>query len=163
MKNIEAGMLRWLWLSGLVWVLDQTTKWLAVHEMHLYEQITVLPIFSLTLAYNTGAAFSFLSDESGWQRWFLSAISIIVSFMLARWLWYLKKHEVWQSCAVALILGGAMGNLFDRLFHGYVIDFILIHYDQFYFPAFNIADSAITIGAAMLVLDMFRGHKPGHE
>ncbi|MDP0590290.1 MAG: signal peptidase II [Candidatus Endonucleobacter bathymodioli] len=163
MKNKEAGHLHWLWLSGLVWVLDQATKWLAVHGMHLYEQITVLPIFSLTLTYNTGAAFSFLSNESGWQRWFLSTVSVIVSFMLVRWLYGLKKHEVLQACAMALILGGATGNLFDRLIHGYVVDFILIHYDRFYFPAFNLADSAITIGAAMLVLDIFRGQKPCHE
>ncbi len=152
-------MLHWLWLSGLVLVLDQVVKLLVVKEFHLYEQVHVLPFFSLTLAYNTGAAFSFLSEGSGWQRWFLSSVAVVVSVMLISWLRRLRKHEAWQACSLALILGGALGNLYDRLAHGYVVDFILLHYDRFYFPAFNLADCGITLGAAMLILDMFREHK----
>ena len=159
MKNNGSGMLHWLWLSGLVLVLDQVVKLLVVHEIHLYEQIALLPFFSLTLAYNTGAAFSFLSEGSGWQRWFLSTVAVVVSVMLVSWLRRLRKHEAWQACSLALILGGALGNLYDRLAHGHVVDFILLHYDRFYFPAFNLADCGITLGAAMLILDMFREHK----
>ncbi len=159
MKDKGSGMLHWLWLSGLVLVLDQAVKLLVVKEFHLYEQIQLLPFFSLTLAYNTGAAFSFLSEGSGWQRWFLSTVAVVVSVMLVSWLRRLRRHEAWQACSLALILGGALGNLYDRLAHGHVVDFILLHYDRFYFPAFNLADCGITLGAAMLILDMFREHK----
>lgn len=149
-------MLHWLWLSGLVLVLDQVVKLIVVREFYLYEQIPVLPFFSLTLAYNTGAAFSFLSDGSGWQRWFLSAVALMVSVMLVSWLRRLRPQETWQACALALILGGALGNLYDRVVHGYVVDFILLYYDGFYFPTFNLADCGITLGAMMLIVDMFR-------
>ncbi len=155
----ELGMHRWLWLSGLVLALDQVTKWLAVQSFHLYEQFQLLPVFSFTLAYNTGAAFSFLSGGSGWQRWFLSGVAIVVSGVLINWLVRLRKGETWQAISLALILGGAVGNLYDRIIHGQVTDFILVHYDRFYFPAFNLADCGITVGAAMLVLDMFRPRK----
>ncbi|PJE80108.1 Lipoprotein signal peptidase [invertebrate metagenome] len=160
MKKYSLGTLRWLWLSVFVLAADQLVKVVAVQSLGMYEQIPVLPFFSLTLAYNYGAAFSFLSDSSGWQRWFLSGVAIVVSVLLISWMRHLDRRERWQSWALALILGGALGNLCDRIVFGYVVDFILLHYDKYYFPAFNLADSAITIGAFMLLLDMFRNrHK----
>lgn len=153
------GKLNWLWLSAFIFVMDQLVKWLVVQEFSLYEQMPLLPFFSLTLAYNTGAAFSFLGNASGWQRWFLSAIAIVVSAMLVGWLKQLRKNETWLACSLSLVLGGALGNLYDRVLHGQVTDFLLFYYKNWYFPAFNIADVAITIGAAMLILDMFREQK----
>ena len=139
-------MLHWLWLSGLVVMLDQISKWVAAQAIHLFEQIQLLPFFSFTLAYNTGAAFSFLSEGSGWQRWFLSIVAVVVSVMLVSWLRRLKPHEGLQACSLALILGGALGNLYDRVAHGHVVDFILLHYDRYYFPAFNLADLRYYVG-----------------
>lgn len=159
MKNKEEGMLHWLWLSGLVLALDWLVKLLIIDEMRLYESVPLLPFFSLTLVYNAGAAFSFLSESSGWQRWFLSAVAVGVSAMLVRWLWCLKKNETWQAGSLALILGGALGNLYDRLVYGQVVDFLLLHYERFYFPAFNLADSAITLGVILLMLDMLREYR----
>ncbi len=159
MKSNASGMLHWLWLSALILILDQGVKWQVVQEFNLYEQWQLLPFFSLTLAYNTGAAFSFLSDAAGWQRWFLSGIAIVVSLMLVVWLKQLRKNEGWQACSLALILGGALGNLYDRIVDGYVTDFLLFYYENWYFPAFNLADVGITIGAFMLIIDMFREQK----
>ena len=157
MRTKSSGMIHWLWLSALVLVLDQVVKHWVVDAFYLYEQLPVIPsFFSLTLAYNTGAAFSFLSDQGGWQRWFFVVIASGVSVMLVSWLYRMKEHESWQACAMALILGGALGNLYDRAVNGYVVDFLLVYYEQWYFPAFNLADVGITIGAAMLILDMFR-------
>ena len=159
MSSKSLGKLHWLWLSASIFVLDQLVKWVVVQQFSLYEQVPVLPFFSLTLAYNPGAAFSFLGDASGWQRWFLSAIAIVVSAMLVGWIKQLRENETWLACSLSLVLGGALGNLFDRLVHEQVTDFLLFYYKNWYFPAFNIADVAITLGAAMLVLDMFREHK----
>ncbi|OED42748.1 signal peptidase II [Endozoicomonas sp. (ex Bugula neritina AB1)] len=159
MTSKTSGKLHWLCLSALVLVLDQLLKWLVVQEFSLYEQMPLLPFFSLTLAYNTGAAFSFLGDASGWQRWFLSGVAVVVSFMLVGWLKQLREHETWQACSLSLILGGALGNLYDRVVHGQVTDFLLFYYENWYFPAFNLADVAITFGAGMLILDMFFGQK----
>ena len=153
------GKLHWLWLSAVVFGLDQLLKWLVEQSFSLYEQLHVLPFFSLTLAYNTGAAFSFLGDASGWQRWFLSGVAVVVSVMLVGWLRQLRESETWQACSLSLILGGALGNLHDRVLNAQVTDFLLFYYDNWYFPAFNLADVAITIGAAMLILDMFFGRK----
>jgi signal peptidase II len=118
--------------------------------------VPILPVFDLKLLYNTGAAFSFLAGQSGWQRWFFSAIAIAVSVMLIYWLRPLPKSNVWLAIALSLVLGGALGNLFDRIAFGHVIDFISVHWNEYYFPAFNIADSAITVGAIMLAVDVFR-------
>ena len=156
MQSKSWGQLNWFWLSALVFAADQLSKWLVIQEFSLYEQLKVLPFFSLTLAYNPGAAFSFLGDESGWQRYFLSGVAIVVSVLLINWVKKLKAHEHWQACALTLILGGALGNLLDRLIHGHVTDFLLFYYKNWYFPAFNLADSAITLGAIILILDMFR-------
>ncbi|TLX53764.1 signal peptidase II [Stutzerimonas nosocomialis] len=157
------GKLPWLWLSVVVVVLDQATKFYFEGALTLYQRIEVIPdYFSWTLAYNTGAAFSFLADHSGWQRWLFAAIAIGVSAVLVVWLKRLKPDETWLAIALSLVLGGALGNLYDRMVLGHVVDFILVHWqNRWYFPAFNIADSAITVGAIMLALDMFKGNKTG--
>lgn len=157
------GRLAWLWLSVLVVVLDQATKWYFENTLELYQQIVVIPnYFSWTLAYNTGAAFSFLADSSGWQRWLFALIAIVVSVALMVWLKRLGRADTWLAIALALVLGGAIGNLYDRIVLGHVIDFVLVHWEKrWYFPAFNLADSAITVGAIMLALDMFKGKKTG--
>ncbi len=156
------GKLTWLWLSLIVIAADQVSKHWFVANLDMYEQIVVIPdLFSWTLAYNRGAAFSFLANEAGWQRWFFAVIAFAVSAILVVWLKRLKVNETWLAIALALVLGGAIGNLYDRVILGHVVDFILVHWKtQWYFPAFNIADSAITVGAVMLALDMFRGNKP---
>ncbi|MCY1507613.1 Lipoprotein signal peptidase [compost metagenome] len=157
------GRLGWLWLTVLVFVLDQASKWFFESELNLYQQIVVIPdLFSWTLAYNTGAAFSFLADSSGWQRWLFALIAIVVSGVLVVWLKRLKPGETWLAIALALVLGGALGNLYDRIVLGHVVDFILVHWqNRWRFPAFNVADSAITVGAIMLALDMFKSKKSG--
>ena len=162
MPDVRKGSLIWLVLSALVIVLDQLTKWVAVSELQLYQQVPIIDdLFSFTLAYNTGAAFSFLADASGWQRWLFAVIADVVSIVLCVWLARLDRSEKLEAIALALILGGAIGNLYDRVIHGKVTDFILVHWQQsWFFPAFNIADSAITVGAALLLFDMFFGRKP---
>jgi len=156
--------MKWLWLSALVIVLDQLTKKIAEAELLLHEPIAILPSFNFTLMYNKGAAFSFLSDAGGWQRIFFVALSTIISIFLFFWLKQLCNDEKQKSnqllqIAIALILGGAIGNLIDRAMTGAVVDFIQLYYSTYYFPAFNIADSAITVGAGLLILDMFMESK----
>ncbi|MBA1202594.1 lipoprotein signal peptidase [Pseudomonas capeferrum] len=157
------GRLVWLWLSLVVLVLDQATKVYFEGALSLYQRIEVIPdYFSWTLAYNTGAAFSFLADSSGWQRWLFALIALVVSAVLVVWLKRLGRGEIWLAVALALVLGGALGNLYDRIVLGHVVDFILVHWqNRWYFPAFNLADSAITVGAVMLALDMFKTKKSG--
>ncbi|MDX1253175.1 MAG: signal peptidase II [Gammaproteobacteria bacterium] len=150
-------MMKWLWLSLVVIVLDQATKFLASGMLILHQPVAVLPFFNLTLMHNTGAAFSFLHDASGWQRWFFAVLALIVSVMLVLWLRRLQPQERWLATALTLVLGGALGNLVDRLMYGYVVDFIQLYYQDWYYPAFNVADSAITVGAVMLVIDTFKG------
>ncbi len=144
---------QWYWLSVLVIVLDQFTKYLAETLLEFHEPVPVLPSFNLMLTYNTGAAFSFLADAGGWQRWFFLGLGTMVSVGLIVWLWRLKPADQRLAAALALILGGAAGNLIDRAWLGQVIDFIQLYYDRWYWPAFNVADSAITVGAALLVVD----------
>ena len=157
------GMLPWLWLSLLVFLVDQVSKFYFEDALTLYQQIVVIPgYFSWTLAYNTGAAFSFLAGASGWQRWLFALIAIVVSAVLVIWLKRLQPRETWLAAALALVLGGALGNLVDRVLLGHVVDFILVHWQhRWYFPAFNVADAAITLGAILLALDMFRNNKSG--
>jgi|TARA_B110000902_G_C14294617_1_gene582729 signal peptidase II len=148
-------------ISFVVIALDQWTKSLAVTEL-ANGFIKVTDYFSLILAYNKGAAFSFLSDAGGWQRWFFTAVAVAVSAVLVVWIYRLKQHEKLLAIALALVLGGAIGNVYDRIMLGHVVDFILVHYQDNYFPAFNIADSAISVGAALLILDAFlQGKKTG--
>lgn len=154
----------WLWygLAVLVIALDQVTKHLA-DSLLAYGQPQVLTSwFNLTLQYNPGAAFSFLSDAGGWQRWFFSSIALLISAVLVVWLYRLPRTQRLLPLSLALILGGALGNLWDRLLHGHVVDFISVHYAGYYFPAFNLADSAITVGAACMILDSFRT-QPGAD
>lgn len=146
-------MLKWLWLSALVIVLDQASKRVVDTSMQLYESIALLPFFQLTYVRNQGAAFSFLAQAGGWQRWFFIGLSLTASIAISHWLKRLGPTQRWEAIAWALILGGALGNLIDRVAYGYVIDFLDAFYQDKHFPQFNVADSAITIGVAMLLLD----------
>ena len=149
----------WLWLSLGVIALDQATKFLATRFLELYERVEVLPVLDFTLLHNTGAAFSLLAGASGWQRWFFIGLALTVSVVLMVWIWRSPRGEKLLPLSLSLILGGALGNVIDRIVHGYVVDFIHAHWGAAYFPAFNIADSAITIGAGLLILDAFRERK----
>lgn len=162
-KSSRFGRLGWLVLSLLVLVIDQVSKAHFEGTLEMFQQIVVIPdYFSWTLAYNTGAAFSFLADGGGWQRWLFALIAVVVSAVLVVWLKRLGRNDTWLAIALALVLGGALGNLYDRIALGHVIDFILVHWqNRHYFPAFNFADSAITVGAIMLALDMFKSKKTG--
>jgi signal peptidase II len=146
---------RWLAVSALVIVLDQLSKlWIAAH-FEFGERLAILGVFDLVLAHNTGAAFSFLHDAGGIQRWLFSTIAIVASVWIVV---LLRKHaaQTLFALALSLILGGALGNLIDRIAYGHVVDFLLFHWDEHYFPAFNVADSAITLGASLLILDSLR-------
>jgi signal peptidase II len=148
-------MLKWLWLSLLAVVLDQGSKFVIDSSMRLYQTIPVMPYFNLTYVHNTGAAFSFLSDAGGWQRWFFAGLAILISGVIAVWLARLKQHETLLAIALSLVLGGAIGNLIDRLAYGYVIDFLDVYYGTWHWPAFNIADSAITLGVMLMLAESF--------
>jgi signal peptidase II len=152
-------MLKWCWVSGFVLVVDQLSKWLANGALGLGESIGLLPMLAMTKAYNYGAAFSFLGSASGWQRWFFIALAIVVCTVLLVWLARLAQHERRTALALSLILGGAIGNLVDRVLYGYVIDFIDVYYQAWHWPTFNVADSAITLGAGLLLLDAFIGSR----
>ena len=149
-------MLKWIWLTVVVVVIDQLTKYVASVSLEMYQPIAVMPMLNWTLMHNSGAAFSFLHDAGGWQRWFFSVIAIAVSVVIVLWIKKLEKHEKWQAIALALILGGAIGNVVDRVWLGYVVDFIDVYYQHWHWPAFNIADSAILIGVAMIIIDSVR-------
>jgi len=140
-------------LAAVIVIADQITKYYATLELKMYKAVAVMPMFNFTLMHNEGAAFSFLSDAGGWQRWFFTIISSVVSIVLVFWIKRLKPEEKFQAMAFSLILGGAIGNLIDRVRFGYVVDFIEIYYHQYSWPAFNIADSAITIGVIILIID----------
>jgi signal peptidase II len=145
--------LMWLLLSLIILILDQITKtWVSTH-LSFNQPINILPYFDLRLLHNTGAAWSILADQGGWQRWFLSLLAIIVSIVIMVWLTRLDSKQRWLACALALILGGALGNVMDRIIYGYVVDFIDIYYQAWHWPAFNIADIGISIGAVMLLID----------
>ncbi|MBF0471565.1 MAG: signal peptidase II [Gammaproteobacteria bacterium] len=150
-------MLRWLWLSLAVLILDLGTKQLASALLAYHQPVAIFSGFNFTLLHNTGAAFSFLSDAGGWQRWFFTAVALTVSGALLYWLKTLQRQQWLLALALSLILGGALGNLIDRVLFGYVIDFIDIYYRDWHWPAFNIADSAISVGAALLIADTFFG------
>jgi signal peptidase II len=151
----HAYQLRWLWLSALVVIIDQVSKHLATALLKGGPSIEVLPVVNLTWAQNFGAAFSIFANAGGWQRWVFIILTTFVSMVLVVWIKRLKGHETWLAIALALVLGGALGNLYDRIFLGYVVDFVSVHYQRHYFPVFNLADSAITIGAVMLIIDTF--------
>lgn len=147
-------MLAWVWLSAVVLALDQATKALASRFLPFHEPVSLVPFVNLTLTHNTGAAFSLLHRAGGWQRWLFAALAVAVSIAIVVWLKRLPRHARWTAAALGLVLGGALGNLWDRLAHGYVVDFIDLYYRQWHWPAFNVADSAITLGAVMLVAEV---------
>jgi len=150
---------RWLWLSALVIVLDQVTKHAIVASFRPGEALPLTSFFSLVLAFNTGAAFSFLAGADGWQRWLFAAIAVTACSVMA---WLLRRGGTTLFCTgLALIIGGALGNLYDRLILGHVVDFLLFHYQEWHYPAFNVADSAITVGAGALIVDSFRQRHAG--
>ena len=146
---------RWLGLSAIVIALDQLTKYWVTSRFQLGDSVTITAFFNMVLAYNTGAAFSFLANAGGWQRIFFTAIAVIASVVIVMLLRKPHNHRLF-NLALALILGGAIGNLIDRVLLGHVVDFIQVHAGGYYWPAFNVADSAITIGAALLIWDSFR-------
>lgn len=157
------NLLAWLSVSGLVVVLDQLSKWVVTSNMALGDHIPVWPIFSWVRWHNTGAAFSMLSDGGGWQRWFFVSLAIGFTAFIIYELRRLQIGEKFMAFVYALILGGALGNMIDRLFQGYVVDFILFYYRDWYFPAFNVADIALSCGAALwigyLVLESRRARR----
>ncbi|MCK8516318.1 signal peptidase II [Methylonatrum kenyense] len=144
--------MHWITIALAVLLLDQSSKLLADSLLDYHQPVPVLPLLNLTLSYNPGAAFSFLGDASGWQRWLFSGFAAVISVVLVIWLRRLQASEYWMRWALALLLGGALGNLIDRLAYGHVIDFIHVYYDRWHFPIFNIADSGITIGATMILI-----------
>lgn len=150
--------LRWIWLAVVMLIADQVSKQMVVAMMDYRESIAVMPYFNLTYVHNPGAAFSFLADQGGWQRWFFTAIAFSVSIALVVWLAKTPKKDKFISIAFSLILSGAVGNLIDRFMFGYVIDFLDFYIGNNHWPAFNIADSAIFIGAAMMLIESFKGN-----
>jgi signal peptidase II len=149
-------MLKYLSITGLVIVLDQVSKWWMLSWLSLYETVAIMPYFNLTMAHNYGAAFSFLAQAGGWQRWFFIGLAVIISVVLLVWLAKLKPTAKLEAISLSLILGGAIGNVIDRIMYGYVIDFLDVYVGTSHWPAFNIADSAICIGAILLILDSFK-------
>jgi len=162
MRSARPSPASWPWFAlvvGLV-ALDQWSKALVVQRFALHESLAVLPVFDLTRLHNTGAAFSLFADQPGWQRWLFSAIALAVSAVLGALLWRFERGAPRALAAsYALIMGGAVGNLIDRVAQGFVVDFIHLHWERWYYPAFNVADSAITVGAVLLVWDAFRQPK----
>lgn len=146
-------MLKWLWLSGVVIGIDQLTKYIAETQLQFQVPVEVMPSFNWFLAYNTGAAFSFLSEAGGWQRWFFVGLALFAATIILAWLKRLPHGRNREAIALSLILGGAIGNVIDRLLYGRVIDFIQWYYADYYWPSFNIADSAIFLGAIILIMD----------
>ena len=160
MAKKNSSLLPWLGIALIVVLLDQFTKTLIVGMFRLGDSHTVTSFFNIVRAHNTGAAFSFLAGAGGWQRWFFVGLGALAAVFIV---WMLRSHGGQRlfSWALALILGGAIGNVIDRLLHGYVVDFIQVHYAGHYFPSFNVADSAISVGAACLILDELRRVRRG--
>ena len=154
-RTAPGSWLPWLGLALAILIADQFTKVLILGNYRLGDSTYVTSFFNVVRAHNTGAAFSFLAGASGWQRWFFTAIGLAAAVFI---IWMLRSHAGQKlfSFALACILGGALGNVVDRLLHGYVVDFVQVHWRGWYFPAFNVADSAITVGAACLILDELR-------
>lgn len=144
----------WFFMSIVVLGIDQLTKYLALSKLKLYKPISIIPHLDFTLAYNTGAAFSFLSWAGSWHRWFFAGFSLIMSAFIVAWICKLPKKNYLELLGLSLILGGALGNLTDRIMHGHVIDFIDLYYDHYHWPIFNFADSAICVGAVLLVYEL---------
>jgi signal peptidase II len=154
--NSKKSSLVWLWLTFIVLVIDQATKHWVAASMDLYQSISLLPFFNITYVHNLGAAFSFLADQAGWQRWFFASIAFIASLIFVVWLARNPAQDKKLNIALALMLSGAVGNLIDRVLFGYVIDFLDFYVKSYHWPAFNIADSAIFLGAAIMIFDSFK-------
>jgi signal peptidase II len=150
------SQLRWLWLSAFVFLADQASKYFVITNLIPWQPKYLLPVLNFTFAMNSGASFSFLQDAGGWQRWLFIGIAVVVCVLLLRWLQRLPRANNGMACAFALVLGGALGNLFDRVVRGVVIDFIQVHYQNWYYPTFNVADSAICIGVAIWIFTSFK-------
>lgn len=155
-KKIFSTGLAWLWITIVIVTIDRTTKLFVLHHLTAFKPHRILPIFNLTLVYNTGAAFSFLHAASGWQNLFFSSLALAVSMIIIYWLYKLPASAGWTSSALCLILGGAFGNMWDRILYGHVIDFSDFHLGEWHFAIFNVADSAICVGAFMLLLSWVR-------
>jgi len=147
---------KWLAVAGIVWVVDRVTKGVVNSQLSLGQEVPILPVFSWIRLHNEGAAFSFLATQDGWQRWVFVALAIAFSIYLLTEIRRLPASDRLLGWAYGLVLGGALGNLWDRAVHGYVVDFALAHYGDHYFPAFNVADSSISIGAALWIASMLR-------
>ena len=150
--NITSPQLKWLWVSLVVVILDQASKQIAEAQLVPNQAVNVFPYFDWYLTYNTGAAFSLLANAGGWQRWLLSVVAIGISIFIVQWIRKLSLEETPTAVSLCLILGGAIGNLVDRIFLGHVIDYIQVWLGSYPFPAFNIADAAISVGAGLLIL-----------
>lgn len=143
----------WIWITLVIIAIDRITKILVLHHLPYAQPVSVYPFFNLFFVYNTGAAFSFLDKFGGWQNWLFSGIALVVSYLIIVKLWYTTTQKnIWFQTALALILGGALGNLYDRIAYRHVVDFIDFYVNNWHWPAFNIADSAISVGAVMLIL-----------
>jgi signal peptidase II len=154
---------KWLWVSLFIIVVDQVTKQIAEALLTPHQAVNVLPFFDWYLTYNPGAAFSFLADAGGWQRWFFTAVAFVVSILVLHWLRNLSREETLTAVPLSLILGGAIGNLIDRLYLGHVIDYIQVWLGSYPWPAFNVADAAISVGVVLLVVTSFIGKQPSSD
>ncbi|BFQ94474.1 signal peptidase II [Gallibacterium anatis] len=155
----QANGLVFLWLSVVAFMSDLFTKWLVVSHFELYESVNILPIFNLTYVRNYGAAFSFLADHSGWQKYFFVLIAVVISALLLFWLAKTPRQKILLNSAYALIIGGALANMTDRLYHGFVVDFLDFYWQIYHYPVFNVADIAICVGAGLLILDYLKNER----
>ena len=155
----QANGLIYLWLSVVAFILDLFTKWLVVSHFELYESVNILPIFNLTYVRNYGAAFSFLADHIGWQKYFFVLIAVVISALLLFWLAKTPRQKILVNSAYALIIGGALANMTDRLYHGFVVDFLDFYWQIYHYPVFNVADIAICVGAGLLILDYLKNER----
>ncbi len=155
--------MKWLWITAIFLIIDQITKQWVAQSMDLYQSINVLPFFDITYAQNPGAAFSFLADQPGWQRWFFSAIAFVASIVFLVWLKRTPIEQPVLAAALACMLSGALGNLIDRVLFGYVIDFLDFYIGSSHWPTFNVADSIIFVGAALMIIDSFQQDKAKKE
>lgn len=149
--RMDKANLRWLWLSFGVLVVDQLTKWAALAGLDYARPVEILPFFDFTLLYNTGAAFSFLAEHDGWQRWFFVFLAVVITAVLLGWLAFVAIRDRRIQAGVTLVIGGAVGNVIDRVLYGHVVDYLDFHVAGWHWPAFNIADAAITIGVALII------------
>lgn len=158
MQNIFQTGLRWLWVSVVVFILDRLTKQLVQTYLVAYVAKPITSFFNFTLIYNTGASFGFLNNASGWQVWAFGVIAVIVTIAVLFWLASNSSQLALKNFSLCLIIGGALGNLWDRITYGHVIDFLQFHFHQWYFATFNVADSAICVGAFLLICEAFFSH-----